>query len=357
MKINKQLAHEVYSIRAKYLQRRSESKVLISWVEDHRLRSDKGKAIVFIVPTVGCSWAHSKSGGCSICGYIYDNPKSVDFEAIYDKFKEILKTNITENVSYSVKLFSSGSILDPREVNPRTLRKMLEVIRQYPQVKEVVLESRPEYVTEKKLNEIAEILSPEKVEIAIGLESANNKILKNSINKGFYWENFEKAAVRTLNMGMNIKAYLIFKPPFVSEYDSMLDVFESARKCIELGIDTISINPVAIHRGTYLNELFEKGRYRTPWLWSIVHLCRQLKSKYPHVRVICDPVSGGNERGAHNCGKCDKVLLENIKKFTLTQNVDILNASVTCICYEEWKSTVLQEKIELGDYYYYNANF
>ena len=281
MKINKEFARKIYAIRQKQLKRRSKEKNLIAWVEDHRLRSGKGKALVFILPTKGCSWALSKSGGCSICGYLYDNPQNVDFESMISKFKETVKSKITSDSIYSVKLFTSGSILDKREMPDEVLQKMLEILNKYDQIKEIVLESRPEYVTPKKLDFISQTISPEKIEIAIGLESANDEILRNSINKGFYWANFEKATKNVLDKGMKVKAYLIFKPPFVSEYDSILDTLNSAEKCIKLGVDTISINAVAIHRGTYLNELFEKKHYRTPWLWSLVYICKEIKMKFP----------------------------------------------------------------------------
>ena len=137
-KINKEFARKIYAIRQKQLKRGSKEKNLIAWVEDHRLRSGKGKALVFILPTKGCSWALSKSGGCSICGYLYDNPQNVDFESMISKFKETVKSKITSDSIYSVKLFTSGSILDKREMPDEVLQKMLEILNKYDQIKEIV---------------------------------------------------------------------------------------------------------------------------------------------------------------------------------------------------------------------------
>ena len=80
MKINPDFANTIREIRDRALEERSHSRKVVNWVEDHRLRSGPGKAIVFILPTKGCSWALSRSGGCSICGYIYDNPQEPNFE-------------------------------------------------------------------------------------------------------------------------------------------------------------------------------------------------------------------------------------------------------------------------------------
>lgn len=349
MKINPSFSEMIYSIRQKNLPERSHSKKVIYWVEDTRLRNEKGKAIVFILPTKGCSWASSKSGGCSICGYIYDNPIEPDYQTITDSLKTILQEKIEIDLAYSIKLFTSGSFLDKKELPLEIQKAILEEVSNYQNVKEVVLESRPEYVTDQVLENIAGSIDITKVEIAIGLESANNMILKNSINKGFFWEDFKKAALRVFEAGGKVKAYLLFKPPFVSEYDSIIDVFKSVEKLVEIGVDTVSINSISIHRGTLLAQLFEKNQYRTPWIWSLVHLCKSIKQNFPKLRVICDIVSGGNDRGAHNCGSCDKPLLEKISHFSLSQDIEILSNLDECSCIKEWEGYLLAEKLTLNE--------
>ncbi len=348
MKINPDFANTIREIRGKALGERSHSRKVVHWVEDHRLRSGPGKAIVFILPTKGCSWALSKSGGCSICGYIYDNPQEPNFENMMKAFKEKLHDSIKDGGNYSLKLFTSGSFLDISEIPEEIQKEILEEASQYREITEIVLESRPEYVTKKTMQTIKESIDISKIEIAIGLESANDDILKKSINKGFFWEDFEKAATRIFDVGAKVKAYLLFKPPFVSEYDSIKDIMQSVSKLNKLGVDTISINAISIHRGTYLSIMFEKNQYRTPWLWSLLHLCKEIKSKYPDLRLICDVVAGGTQRGAHNCGDCDKQMTEALKQFVLSQNLEDLNNEFKCSCKTEWKSFLLQEKITIS---------
>jgi len=351
MKINKSFAEDIKQIRERMLPTREHSRRIIHWEEEHRIRTGRGKALVFILPTRGCSWALSGSGGCSVCGYLYDNPQHPDPDLMKSSFSEILNNKITQEEEYSIKIFTSGSFLDTNEISLDVQKSILQELQKYPQIKEIVLESRPEYVTEKILQQIASIIDIKKIEIAIGLESSNNQILKNSINKGFFWEDFEKAVKRILDANAKVKAYLLFKPPFVTEYDSIKDIFQSVSKIEKLGIDTISINAVSIHRGTFLSKLFENNHYRPPWLWSIVHLCKELKSKFPKLRIIFDVVAGGNIRGSHNCGECDKELLKQIKKFTLSQDIQAFDEGVHCSCKEEWKGSLFQEKISLNDFY------
>jgi predicted RNA-binding protein (TIGR00451 family) len=228
-------ATSIKQIREKSLPSREHSRKVIHWDEEHYLRSGLGKALVFILPTKGCSWALSKSGGCSICGYIYDNPQEPDFDMIIDSVKDILSKKLGEEEKFSVKLFTSGSFLDKRELPLSVQASILKEISSYKRVEEVVLESRPEYVTQETLNNLADVLEKDKIEIAIGLESSNNEILKKSINKGFFWEDYEKAVERVLEFGAKIKTYLLFKPPFVSEYDSMVDILQSVSDISKIG--------------------------------------------------------------------------------------------------------------------------
>ena len=349
MKINKNFAERIKQIREAELPSRANSRKVVFWEEDTRLLSGQGKALVFILPTGGCSWALSGSGGCSICGYIYDNPQQPDFEIILSSFQKILKNKLNKEFLYSVKIFTSGSFLDTKEVPEEFQLKMLEELSQYEVIKEVVIESRPEYIKDSSLKNISKKIDMSILEIAIGLESSNNSILMNSINKGFFWEDFEKAANTIKENVARVKAYLLFKPPFVSEYDSMRDILLSVTKIVSLGIDTISINSISIHRGTFLLQLFEKNEYRTPWLWSLLYVCREIKEQYPDLRLICDIVAGGNVRGAHNCGECDQQVISAIKEFTMSQDIGVLNKEINCSCKDEWKSNLIHEKISISE--------
>lgn len=347
MKINKKFADRISQIRESELPSRSHSRKVVFWEEDTRLRTRKGKALIFILPTLGCSWALSRSGGCSICGYVYDNPQQPDFEMILSSVQDILSNKLNKESEYSIKIFTSGSFLDNREVPEEYQLKIFEELSKYDVIKEIVVESRPEFVREEMLKKISKIINISMLEIAIGLESANNNILLNSINKGFFWEDFVKATNIIKENTARVKAYLLFKPPFVSEYDSFQDILQSVKKLTALDIDTVSINAISIHRGTFLAQLFEKNEYRTPWLWSLYYLCKEIKKHYPKIRLICDIVSGGNMRGSHNCGDCDQKVITLIKDFTMSQDIEELNKEIECSCKAEWKSNLIHERLSI----------
>ena len=83
---------------------------------------------------------------------------------------------------------------------------------------------------------------------------------------------------------------------------------------------------------------FERDNYRPPWLWSVVFLLRKIAATVSDTRIICDPTSGGRERGAHNCGKCDKEILSLISEFSLTQDPSVFDKVPKCDCLNEWNA-------------------
>jgi len=61
-----------------------------------------------------------------------------------------------------------------------------------------------------------------KFEVAIGLETTNDLIRKDCINKGFSFSDFIRASEVAGKNDTSVKAYLMLKPPFLSERIAMM---------------------------------------------------------------------------------------------------------------------------------------
>jgi radical SAM enzyme (TIGR01210 family) len=98
-----------------------------------------------------------------------------------------------------------------------------------------------------------------------------------------------------------------------------------------------------VQKGTLVEALWKKGFYRPPWLWTAVEV---LKRTHETATVICDPVGGGTRRGPHNCGKCDREVVAEIKDFSLSQN----SASFTASCTDQmlWEFVLEFEEFSYG---------
>jgi radical SAM enzyme (TIGR01210 family) len=236
-----------------------------------------------------------------------------------------------------VKLFTSGSFLDQDEVPIDVRDAILSELRGMPKV---IVESRPEFVTPEICEDIAR--TNEHVEVAVGLETSSDRIRNNYINKGFSFRDFVRASEAARAHDFTVKAYLLLKPPFLTEREALEDALQSVRDAAPHA-DTISLNLCNVQKGTLVEALWKKGLYRPPWLWTAVEV---LKRTQETATVICDPVGGGTRRGPHNCGKCDREVVAEIKEFSLSQN----SASFTASCTDQmlWEFVLEFEEFSYG---------
>jgi radical SAM enzyme (TIGR01210 family) len=234
-----------------------------------------------------------------------------------------MKKHSTEKI---IKIYNSGSFFDENEIARSLQDKILKIL--FEKAEKVVVETRPEFVDEERLNGISNL------EIAIGLESANDFVLNNSINKGFLLKDYKRAAEILNKLGIPLRTYLLIKPPFLFERDAITDAVMSAKTAARHS-QIISFNPVNIQKFTLVEKLYLNREYRPPWLWSVVEVLKQ-SSKLSHVRLISAPTAGGTKKGAHNCGKCDSDILKNIEEFSHTQDRAFLD-ELQCDCMKDWQ--------------------
>jgi radical SAM enzyme (TIGR01210 family) len=317
----KGLNETIKSLRDKHPRLKNPREYINWWVEKDVLKGEIVDAFVMILRTRGCGWA--LKGGCSMCGYINDAAKKgVGEEDILFQFVEVMRHFSNEKI---VKIFTSGSFLDEEEKILKTLDKKTE---------KIIVETRPEFVSRERLKGI------QNLEISLGLESANDFVSENSINKGFKLEDYTKAATILNDLGIDVKTYLLIKPPFLMEREAIKDAVKSAEIAAKYS-QTISFNPVNVQRFTLVEKLWRSGEYRTPWLWSVVEVLKQ-SSKLMDVRLMSSPTAGGTKKGAHNCGKCDAHVLKGIKEFSLTQDISFLD-ELNCDCKEHWQDILGNE--------------
>jgi hypothetical protein len=305
------------------------------WKEKESLDGKVVDAGVIILQTTGCS--HFHRGGCSMCGYNIGPTGNIAPKDISKQF-----TRAIEELGHVdiLKVYTSGSFLDecemPAEQADQILRHCADSHTR------LLFESRPEYVTQETLDRVLRI--HDELELALGLESANDKVLKYSINKGFTIKDYDEAVRVLTGNRVDIRTYALLKPPFLTEAEAVTDAKATVAHAAK-NSKTISINPVNVQRGTLVEKLWKTWAYRPPWLWSVLDVLKY--SKDCGKKVICDPTGGGKERGAHNCGKCDDVILDSIKGYSQTQDASRLGAP-ECDCREIWKSVVDLEGFVMG---------
>jgi len=279
-----------------------------------------------------------------MCSYLLDgtarNPTPAQ---LISQFEGAISKIDGESAPLSVKIYTSGSFLDAEEVPLDARNHILEKIASDDRFVQVVLESRPEYVSDDSMLEMRSILGECDIEIGIGLESSSDDIRNLCINKGFSLRDFQRAKDIANEHEIGVRSYVLVKPPFLTERDSIVDAVKTITDAIEMGVTTVSVNPVNVQKYTLVEYLWRNREYRPPWLWSVVEI---LKRAYDEsegmVPIICDPVASGKERGTHNCGKCDAEFTRAIRDFSLHQNTDIFT-QLDCDCKENWEHILRHE--------------
>ncbi|MFC7201406.1 archaeosine biosynthesis radical SAM protein RaSEA [Halospeciosus flavus] len=322
------------------------------WLDEDNTPDGVYQSLTIILNTGGCRWA--RAGGCTMCGYVAESVEggSVTHEALMNQIDACLEheqENIAEQSSAGnrtqsgdaeeksglIKIYTSGSFLDEREVPAETRQAIAET---FADRERIVVESLPDFVQEERLNDFLDVGL--ETDVAIGLETANDRVRHDCVNKYFDFEDFVDAAETADEVGAGIKAYLLMKPPFLSEGEAVEDMKQSIEKCAEYA-HTVSMNPCNVQRYTMVDELHFHGGYRPPWLWSVAEVL-EATADAPAI-VVSDPVGHGSDRGPHNCGECDDLVQEAIKDFDLRQDPSVFG-EVSCDCEHTWEAVCERER-------------
>lgn len=306
------------------------------WREEEAIGAQRVTAFVAVLRTRGCYWADVK--GCTMCGYARDTlGRSATPEELAAQASALARAYRGEPY---VKLYTSGSFWDEREVDAESGRRLLGVFAGA--ARRLTIETLPEFVSEERIAEMREAF-PGELEVSLGLESTDPTVLRRFVNKGTPPEAYLAAGDRLRARGCRAKAYLLLKPPYLTEEEAIRDTLGSIAEAAP-HFDTLSVNPVHIQGGTVVEHLYHRRRYRPPWLWSLVEVLDRGARLCGSARLVSFPTAGGTVRGTHNCGRCDSGVLDAIRAASLDQSFDDLGR-LDCACRSAWAADRWTEPI------------
>ena len=299
------------------------------WRSQDLLEGRSAQALTMILRTVGCRWNR-----CTMCGYASEGAPASAQDLIAQFECAMERSSMDVSV---VKIYTSGSFLDPAEMPVEARDEILKRLVALG-IKKLVIETRPEYVTPQT---IEVCLTSLPTEFAIGLETASDMIRENAIRKGFSFQDFADASEAVHRQGGSVKAYLLLKPPLLTEGQAMRDAITSARAA-RVHADILSLNLCNVQRNTLVERMWGRGEFRPPWLWSALEVLKNVPGP-----IVCDPVGAGTRRGPHNCGVCDDGVAEAIRSHALAQDVEPLQ-SLDCQCKSTWRELMEVEEQSFG---------
>jgi radical SAM enzyme (TIGR01210 family) len=299
------------------------------WRSQDLLDGRPAESITMILRTVGCRWNR-----CTMCGYAGEGAPATA-EDLINQFDWAMGRSSPE-VSV-VKIYTSGSFLDPDEMPVEARDEILGRLKAMG-ISRLVIESRPEYITGEGVEACLSHLS---TEFAIGLESSNDLIREKAIRKGFTFRDFVAASELVHRQGGRIKAYILLKPPLLTEGQAMRDAIATGLAA-RPHADMLSLNLCNVQRNTMVERMWQRGEFRPPWLWSALEVLKSVPGP-----IVCDPVGAGTRRGPHNCGECDERIASAIRDHALSQDVGLLR-SLDCSCKSTWRELMELEEEAFG---------
>jgi len=295
-----------------------------TWTEKDLLHGKIVDAWVIIFRTRGCYWA--RSSGCSMCGYVNDVAQEVSPADLGHQLDVVLKKHQGQPL---VKVYTSGNFFDDHEVSPDVRERILTELGD--RCDKVIVETLAHLLRRDQLDHALRFV--DELEIALGLESTNENVLRYAVNKVWGLKEHARAATLAREAGATVKTYLLVKPPFLTEREAIEDAVRSGHEADPYS-DTVSFNPVNVQGRTIVDRLFRRGEYRPPWLWSVVEVLERTHDLKAHVKS--HPTAGGMVRGAHNCGTCDRRVVNAIEEFSLGLRADF--ADLSCACQDVWRA-------------------
>lgn len=264
-----------------------------------------------------------------------DKRRPITPEQIVAQFENSM-TDAMEADFELLTIYTNGNFFADNEVPPISREHIYRLFGKT-KAKYLLVESLPQLITEEKLLEAKRLIGDKKIAVAIGLQSSSDLVRAISVNTTCTREAFEKTYALLHKYGYILQAFLMIKPPFLTEEEAITDTVNSIGYLANLGI----VNPILcacrVAPNTVLDLLDKKRGFRPPWLWSIVEILKRANENNPGCfpRVVISELqvdANPDSRVPHNCEKCSNRIVGAITKYNDDRDIEKLS-NETCTCY------------------------
>jgi archaeosine synthase beta-subunit len=161
-----------------------------------------------------------------------------------------------------LKIYNSGSFFDSRAIPVEDYPRIASLVSKF---ETVIVESHPRLINEKCLY-FRDMLKPE-LQVALGLETVHREVLRR-LNKRMTLEDFTDS-VRYLTLhGVSSRAFILLRPPFLSESEGILWAERSLDFAFSVGIECCTVIPVRPGNGA-MDRLLESKLFSVPHIRSL----------------------------------------------------------------------------------------
>jgi radical SAM enzyme (TIGR01210 family) len=158
-----------------------------------------------------------------------------------------------------LKLYNAGNFFDPLAIPPEDYE---EIARLAAPFERLIIECHPRLLGQRFLK--FRRLFPGELEVAMGLETVHPQVLPR-LNKRMTLADFAQAVGRLHAAGATARAFILVRPPFLSEEEGLYWACRSLDYAFSLGVSCCSLIPTRAGNGA-LDELARQGLFAPPSL-------------------------------------------------------------------------------------------
>lgn len=217
-----------------------------------------------------------------------------------------------------LKLYNSGSFFDPGAI---PVDDYGEIARLVDHFETVIVESHPVFIGRNSLL-FRDLLKPA-LQVAIGLETVHPEILPR-LNKHMKLTDFEDAVRFLTSQGIATRAFVLLRPPFLSETEGVYWAKKSIDFAFRAGTESCCVIPVRSGNGA-LDELAEHNYFSQPHIKSLERVIEY------GIRLKSGPVFA-DLWDIDRFSSCDKCLGMRKKRLINMNLNQIIYPQVNCSC-------------------------
>ena len=161
-----------------------------------------------------------------------------------------------------IKLYNSGSFFDNRAIPAGDYERIASLLNHF---ETVIVECHPRLIGDKCL-QFRDLLKPD-LHIALGLETVNPELIR-LLNKKMTLGDFADSVSFLSRNGIPSRAFILLRPPFMSEEEGVCWAQKSIDFAFESGVECCTVIPVREGNGA-MDRLMAEGKFTRPEIRSL----------------------------------------------------------------------------------------
>ena len=215
-----------------------------------------------------------------------------------------------------VKLYNSGNFFDAKAI---TRQDWPFIAERLASCQKTIVENHPRLCNDECLR-FRDHLSG-KLEIALGLETVHPEVLPR-LNKQMTLVDFQRATEFLLGQGIDVRAFILLKPPSLDEEEGVEWAIRSLEYAFEIGVQCCSIIPTRSGNGV-MEQLQARGIFQPPQVRSMERVL-EAGLQMQKGRVFMDL---WDAEQFCSCPKCGSARLQRLERMNKRQQIE---PSVEC---------------------------